>query len=173
MQGLPVGVRPSWRARHSAPSTNTWPAESLQRRTTPIRPHSASVPAWTRARREPAALRVTTQRPSARRRAQPDADRHRERRAAAERGDDDDPAGDQRHTAGHAEHPAGHVSLGHDEHGTNEQQRKAERGHSKSSTTMIRAHLTGAGTQPETAGTVIERAPLGEPTLRLRPSPLA
>ena len=38
-------------------------------------------------------------------------------------------AGDQRRTGGHAEDAAGRVRLGHDEHGTNEQERKAERGH--------------------------------------------
>ncbi len=70
-------------------------------------------------------------RPSARRRAESDADRHRERRAAAERGDDDDRAGDQRHAAAHAEHHAGHVSLGNHQDGTCQQQRKAERGHVK------------------------------------------
>ena len=38
----------------------------------------------------------------------------------------------------HAENRAGHVGLGNDQDGTDQQQRKTERGHVKSSTTMIR-----------------------------------
>src|SRR5207244_1799777 len=54
-----ASAHPCW-ARHSAPSTNTWPPDLLHRRTTPTRPHNASAPAWMRARRESAALRVAT-----------------------------------------------------------------------------------------------------------------